>query len=93
MIHQIVTDGFWSAGSHVGTTHGLWPLVTTIHFAGLLLLLIAAFYWPERLRRLEAAPVAFLLVLALGARSAYADGTMLLLLLPLLINLILLRLT
>jgi tetratricopeptide (TPR) repeat protein len=82
MIHQIVTDGFWSAGSHVGTTHGLWPLVTTIHFAGLLLLLIAAFYWPERLRRLEAAPVAFLLVLALGARSAYADGTMLLLLLP-----------
>lgn len=82
MIHQITSDGFWSAGAHIGTASSLWPLVSTIHYSGMALLLIAAYYWPQRLRCLEAPPMIFLLVLALGARSAYADGTMLLMLLP-----------
>ena len=82
MVHQITSDGFWSAGAHVGTGFGLWPLLDSIHYSGALLLLIAAFYWPDRLRRFEVPSLVFFLMLALGARSAYASPSLLLILLP-----------
>ncbi len=82
IVHQITSDGFWSGGAHVGTSSGLWPITGTVHFAGMILILIAVYHWTTRVRNGSITPVIFCLVLALGSRSSYAADSVLLLMLP-----------
>jgi len=79
---QILNDGFWSSGAHVGTGTGWRPITGTFHFAGLGLLLISSYHWMKRVRQLELAPIVFILVLALGSRSSYTADSALLLVMP-----------
>ena len=71
-----------SSGGHFGVRPGFLPISTTFHVAGVLLLLLAARGWPQRVRRGDFAPIALLILLLIGVRSGFAREAPLLIALP-----------
>jgi tetratricopeptide (TPR) repeat protein len=82
MLWRVQTSGMGWTAPGLAAAQGLWPLTGSLHVPALILLLVAARNWPGRLRRGDAAPLAFLVAVLFCVGSGRVGTAPLLILLP-----------
>jgi hypothetical protein len=75
-------SGLGVAQTSFGVTAGIWPLIGSMHAAGVALLLPAAAGWPRRMRAGDLRPLVFIASMLLALRCGFASVTPLILFLP-----------
>jgi len=82
LLREARVSGLLGSGTPMGLDSGWWPLLGTVHGAGLILLLASAAGWPARLRGGDLRPLAVVAMVWLGSRSGFAGDIAPLIALP-----------
>lgn len=82
MLREASVSGLLGSDTLMGLRPGWWPVLGSLHWAGLALLLGAALSWPARMRSGDLRPIVLISLILLGLRGGFVGDVPQLILLP-----------